>query len=88
MKLDPLQLDPHQMTLAGRLIVLVTLVIVIGGTAATWFWSGEILPAGRYPIMLFIMPSLFVAGIFIASSMLCLKMAGLNFYQQGSDEAE
>jgi hypothetical protein len=79
---------PHQFTFAGRLILLIALMIAIGGTAALVYWGNEILPAGRYPIVLFAIPPLCVAGIFIALGMLILKLAGLEFYQTGGEETE
>ena len=79
---------PHQFTFAGRLILLIALIIAIGGTAALVYWGNEILPAGRYPIVLFAIPPLCVAGIFIALGMLILKLAGLEFYQTAGEETE
>ena len=79
---------PHQFTFAGRLILLIALIIAIGGTAALVYWGNEILPAGRYPIVLFSIPPLCVAGIFIALGMLILKLAGLEFYQTAGEETE
>lgn len=79
---------PHQFTFAGRLILLIALMIAIGGTAALAYWGNEILPAGRYPIVLFAIPPLCIAGIFIALGMLVLKLAGLEFYQTGVEETK
>ena len=77
---------PENFTFAGRLIILIAVVITIGGTAALWFWGDEFLPPGRYPIALLAIPALCVAGLFIALSMALLKLLGLEFFRQSPEE--
>jgi hypothetical protein len=83
-----MNLHPHNFTFAGRLILLIAVLIAVGGTVGLIAWANEFLPAGRFPIFLFAIPSLCAAGVFVALSMLLLKLCGLEFFQRSPEEVE
>lgn len=78
---------PHNFTFAGRLILLIAVVIAVGGTVSLIIWNGIALPV-RLPIVLVAIPPLCVAGVFVALSMLLLKVLGLEFFCRSSEEME
>lgn len=83
-----MNLHPHNFTFAGRLIVLIAVLITVGGTVGLITWPNGIFPVGRLPVFLVAMPPLCVAGIFVAISMLLLKLCGLEFFQRSPEEVE
>ena len=79
---------PHNFTFAGRLIVLIAVLIAVGGTVGLITWPNGIFPAVRLPLFLVAIPPLCVAGVFVALGMLVLKLCGLEFYQRSPEEVE
>jgi hypothetical protein len=78
----------HNFTFAGRLILLIAVVIAVGGTVSLITWPNEFLPVARLPVFLVAIPPLCVAGVFVAISMLLLKLLGLEFYCRSPEEME
>ncbi len=68
-------------TLPGRILVLLTIFLAIGGTIGyiTLVWDG--LPPGNYPIILFALPVLFVAGLFFALGVGVLRYFGVAVFK-------
>jgi hypothetical protein len=83
-----MNLHPQSFTFAGRLIVLIAVCIAVGGTVGLVAWPNEIFPAVRLPLFLVALPPLCVAGVFVALSMLVLKLFGLEFYFPSAEELE
>ncbi len=83
-----MNLHPHNFTFAGRLIVLIAVFIVVCGTVGLIAWPNGIFPAVRLPIFLVAIPPLCVAGVFVALSMLLLKVLGVEFYRRSPEEVE
>ena len=74
-------------TLPGRILVLVTLVLAVGGTCLVIVWLADSLSPGRYPIWFFAMPVLLGAGIFFALCVAILKLLGIAVFKD-TDQQE
>jgi hypothetical protein len=79
---------PHNFTFAGRLILLIAVCIAVGGTVSLIAWPNEFFPVARLPVFLVAIPPLCVAGVFVAVSMLLLKVLGLEFFCRSPEEVE
>jgi hypothetical protein len=63
-------------TMPGRILVLLTIVLAIGGT---WVYLiVDLLPAGRYPIFMFSVPIYLGAGLFFLIGRFVLKCFGYS----------
>jgi hypothetical protein len=84
--------DPLRMfTFAGRLLVLVTLLIICG--ILYWFvmfvndkvQSGA-LPSGHYAVAFLLIPGVIVAGLFFGVVSLILEKLGVRIWRQSDDD--
>jgi hypothetical protein len=81
--------DRQPFTLVGRLLVLFTLTLAVGGPFAYFYWLSDDLPSGSYPLLLFALPILIGAAIFFALATLVLRSMGIPvFKEQGSNRDE
>jgi hypothetical protein len=71
------QLPPF--TFAGRLVILISIIIAIGGTTADIWWSRESLE-GSHPLIVFAFPAFLAAGLFCGASVLILRLFGIRFF--------
>jgi hypothetical protein len=73
---------PSGLTFASRLLVLLTLMIAIGGSAAYIWWIHDGLEPGSYPLMLFAVPAVVLAAVILAAGAGIMKLLGIPFFTQ------
>ena len=81
--------ERHPITLPARILLLLTFLIVVGGTIGYISWTIDELD-GTYPLLLLAMPVLVVAMVFFALGYSALHWLGIPFYtpedQDGSED--
>ncbi|HEY4258895.1 MAG TPA: hypothetical protein VGM98_01995 [Schlesneria sp.] len=66
-------------TFAGRLVILISIIIAIGGTTADVWYNHESLE-GSFPLIVFAFPAFLAAGLFGGASVLILRLFGIRFF--------
>jgi hypothetical protein len=74
-------------TLVGRLLILITLMIIIGGPFAYFYWVVDTLPSGRYFLAFFSIPFLVVGLVFFAVAEAVLKSLGFSILKNRSADS-
>ena len=73
-------------TVPGRLLLILT----VAGAAALFAWYFLVLvddlPAGSYPVVVFVAPVAVGAVLFFLSAAFVLERIGVRIYQRGRDE--
>lgn len=79
-------------TLPARVIIVFGILLAAGGTWAYIDWAWEGLPQGSYPLFLFALPMLVLAGIVVGLGLFALHLLGIPIRQvppeQGPPEEE
>ena len=73
----------ERLTLAGRILVLLTLFLAVGGPIGYFAITWEELPAGRYPIWFFVLPVLAGAALFYVIGAVVLRWLGIAVWREG-----
>src|SRR5262249_16275525 len=64
-------------TVPGRVLVLLTLLLAVGGTWGYVAWAWDDLPTGGYPLWLFALPVLVGSGLLFALGAAALRWFGV-----------
>lgn len=73
---------PSPFTFAGRLLILLTIVLAIGGTAAFFWWIKDLLPPRRYPLFFFAMPVGLGAALFFCLGRAVMRWLQIPFWKE------
>lgn len=79
---DPLK----AFTLAGRLLVIASVLVAAGITYWYVFFIHDNLPSGRYPLAFVLMPALMGAGLFFGLVSLILRRCGIEVWKKPEDD--
>jgi len=72
-------------TYPGRILVLVTVLIAVGGPFAYFAMVWEDLPPGTYPLILFAMPFIILAAFFFGLGVAVLRWLGVKVFRNPED---
>lgn len=72
---------------SARMVIVLALFLVLGGTAAYICWSHEKLPPGSYPLAFFLLPAIVAAGVFCVAGLALLRVCGVPIYHRGQSES-
>jgi len=74
-----------RLTLAGRIVVLIFLVILLAGPLGLLFLSIDLLSSGWWPILFFALPVLVAAGLLFGLTCFVLKQFGIDVFAPPSE---
>lgn len=77
---------PSPFTFAGRLVILIAIVIGVGGTGAYFWWIHDSLIGGSYPLIVFAFPAFFGAWIFVMASFWVMRFFGIPFFKEDKND--
>jgi hypothetical protein len=72
----------EQFSLPARIVIVLSLVTAVGGTAAYISWIYDDLSPGSYPLWLFAMPVLVVVGLLCLAGLGLLRAIGIPIYRK------
>jgi hypothetical protein len=77
----------ERFTLPGRILVLLSMVIGVGGTFAYIYWIIDDLPAGSYPVFMFAFPVVLGAAALFGLGVLVLRSLGISILRDEQIDA-
>jgi hypothetical protein len=69
-------------SLPARVVIVLSVLAAVGGTAGYIVWVAEDLPPGSYPVWLFAIPVVVGAGVRCAAALAFLRLCGIPIYRQ------
>jgi hypothetical protein len=72
-------------TFPGRILVLLTVLLAVGGPFAYFALVWEDLPPGSYPLLLFAMPFLILAALFFGLGVAVLRWFDVKVFKDAED---
>jgi hypothetical protein len=69
-------------TIPARLVIVLSLIVALGGTAAYIGWVYDGLPAGSYPLWFFALPAMVAAGFLCAGGLGLLRLCGVSVFRK------
>jgi hypothetical protein len=79
---------PGGLTMPGIVLLFMSILLAIVGTIAALVWVWPQLPSGRYPVLLFVLPTVVVAALFYALGAAVFRLFGIGILGTYSPKLE
>jgi hypothetical protein len=73
-------------TLAARVVIVLSILAAVAGTAVYVGGIYDDLPPGRYPLWFFAMPVAIAVGLLCSAGLALLRVRGIPVYRQNAND--